>query len=153
MAAARFYHLTGSTLEATLLPLVTRSLAAGWRVLIRGGDGGRLDWLDEKLWLGPEDGFLAHGRAGGPHDADQPVLLTQAPGPAPNGAAALFAIDGAEIAPEEALALERACLIFDGADTAAVEAARGQWRRLAAAGVPAQYWAEENGRWVMKAGR
>ena len=35
--------------------------------------------------------------------------------------------------------------------TAALEVARGQWRGLTGAGVGAKYWAEEGGRWVMKA--
>ncbi len=151
MAAARFYHLTQRPLEATLPMLIEKSLAAGWRVAVRGADAERLDWLDARLWLEPEDGFLAHGRAGGPHDADQPVLLTT--GAAGNGAACLMAIDGAEVTAPEAAALERVCILFDGHDAAAVDHARAQWSTLTAAGVPAQYWSEESGRWQMKAER
>ena len=76
MGAAFFYHLTQRPLEATLPMLLTKALQAGWRVAVRGRDAGRMAWLDEKLWLGPEDGFLPHGLAGGAHEADQPVLLT-----------------------------------------------------------------------------
>jgi DNA polymerase-3 subunit chi len=60
----------------TLRALLEKSLAAGWRVAVRGRTDEMLDRLDAQLWLGPEDGFLPHGRAGGPHDALQPVLLT-----------------------------------------------------------------------------
>ena len=151
MAAARFYHLTQRPLEATLPMLIEKSLAAGWRVAVRGPSAERLDWLDERLWLEPEDGFLPHGRAGGPHDADQPVLLTT--GAATNGAACLMAIDGAEVTAPEAAALERVCILFDGHDAAEVDHARAQWSTLTAAGVPAQYWSEESGRWQMKAER
>jgi DNA polymerase-3 subunit chi len=42
-------------------------------------------------------------------------------------------------------------ILFDGSDTAAVAQARGQWRLLTGAGVGAKYWAQEGGRWVMKA--
>ena len=42
-------------------------------------------------------------------------------------------------------------VLFDGNDPAAVEAARGQWRRLTGAGAKAQYWAEAGGRWQKKA--
>ena len=69
MGAAYFYHLTRRPLEATLPLLLEKALAAGWRVAVRGVDAARLDRLDARLWLGPEDGFLPHGRAGGPHDA------------------------------------------------------------------------------------
>lgn len=150
MGAAFFYHLTRRPLEATLPVLLEKALAADWPVVIRGTDAARLDWLDEKLWLTPEDGFLPHGRAGGEHDAAQPILLTL-DADAPNGARCLMAIDGAGVAPDEVAALERVCILFDGGDAAAVEAARGQWRALTSAGCAASYWSEENGRWEKKA--
>ncbi len=81
MGAAYFYHLTRTPLEATLPMLIGKAMAAGWRVAVRGVSGERLDWLDEKLWLGPEERFLPHGRAGGEFDADQPVLLTTGAAP------------------------------------------------------------------------
>jgi DNA polymerase-3 subunit chi len=71
---AFFYHLTRAPLEVTLRVLLEKSLAQPWRVAVRGRTDDMLDRLDGQLWLG--DGFLPHGRAGGPHDADQPVLLT-----------------------------------------------------------------------------
>ena len=148
MGAAYFYHLTQSPLEATLPMLLGKARGAGWRVAVRGVDAGRLDWLDEKLWLG--EGFLPHGRAGGPHDADQPVLLTTERD-APNDPACLMAIDGAEVAPEEVAGLERVCILFDGNDDRAVERARGQWRALTEAGCAAQYWSQESGSWAKKA--
>lgn len=150
MGAVYFYHLTQRPLEAALPLLIERALAQGWRVAVRGTDAARMDWLDQKLWLGPEEQFLPHGLAGGPHDALQPVLLTTS-AEAPNGAACLMSVDGAEIAPEEAQALERSCILFDGADETAVSRARDQWRRLTAAGLAAQYWSEASGRWEKKA--
>ncbi len=148
MGAVYFYHLTRAPMEATLPMLIDRALGAGWRVAVRGNSVDRLDWLDQKLWMG--DGFLPHGQAGGAHDADQPVLLTVGRG-LPNSARCLMAIDGAEVGAEEVSGLERTCILFDGNDPAAVEAARGQWRALTAAGCAAQYWSQESGRWEMKA--
>lgn len=134
----------------TLPRLLEKSLEVGWRVAVRGTDAARLDWLDEKLWLGAEDGFLPHGRAGGPHDALQPILLTTDLSAA-NQPACVMAIDGAELQAAEVSALERACILFDGHDPSAVDAARTQWRRLTGDGVSAQYWSEESGRWQKKA--
>lgn len=152
MGKAMFYHLTRSPLEVALPVLLQRSLAAGWRVVVRGGDAERLRWLDERLWLAGDDaGFLPHGLAGGPHDADQPVLLTVDRG-FPNAAACLICIDRAPLDPDEAAGLERACLMFDGADPAATEAARDRWRALAAAGLPAEYWSEASGQWRKERG-
>jgi len=147
MGAAYFYHLTERPLEATLPILLGKALQAGWRVEVRGKDAAALDRLDTHLWLG--DGFLPHGLAGGPHDAEQPVLLTTGAGG--NAATCVMSVDGAEVTADEVSGLERACVLFNGADLAAVETARGQWRRLTEAGVAAQYWAEDGGRWVKKA--
>ncbi|MBV0914050.1 DNA polymerase III subunit chi [Anianabacter salinae] len=150
MGAAYFYHLTRQPLEAALPMLLAKARQAGWRVAVRGTDPARLDWLDQKLWLGAEDGFLPHGLAGGPNDADQPILLTTARA-APNAATCVMAIDGADIAPDEVAALDRVCILFDGNDAASVQTARGQWKTLTAAGAAAQYWSEDSGRWEKKA--
>ncbi|MGX0877684.1 DNA polymerase-3 subunit chi [Roseovarius sp. MBR-154] len=150
MGAAYFYHLTQRPLEVTLPLLLGKALQAGWRVAVRGRDPGRMGWLDQKLWLGPEDGFLPHGLAGGPHDADQPVLLTTGV-ERPNGAVCVMAVDGAEVAPDDVQALERVCILFDGNDPGAVTVARSQWKALTAAGCSAQYWSEASGKWEKKA--
>jgi len=150
MGEVYFYHLTRQPLEAVLPTLLARARGAGWRVTVRGTSNDRMAWLDEKLWLGDEAAFLPHGRAGGPHDADQPVLLTTATA-MPNEAACLMAVDGAEITAPEVTSLQRACILFDGNDPTALEAARGQWRGLTAAGCAAQYWSQDSGQWQMKA--
>lgn len=148
MGAVYFYHLTRAPLEVTLPVLLEKSLQAGWRVAVRGTDPAQLDWLDQKLWMG--DGFLPHGLSGGPHDADQPVLLTTA-AEAANNANCVMAVGGAGVEPDEVKALERTCILFDGNDASAVEAARAQWRTLTGAGCTATYWSEESGRWQKKA--
>lgn len=150
MGAVYFYHLTRSAPEITVQSLVTKSLAAGWRVAVRAPGAAALDRLDDLLWLNPEDGFLPHGRAGGDHEADQPVLLTTSPD-LPNGAACVIAVDGAEISADEVQALDRACILFDGGDAAALTRARAQWKVLTGAGCAAQYWSEDTGQWQKKA--
>lgn len=150
MGAVLFYHLTRSSAEATLRSLLGKARQAGWRVVVRGRSDAFLGRLDEALWLRPEDGFLPHGCAGGPHDADQPVLLTDRL-EVPNGAACVMSVEGAEVTPEEAQAMQRVCILFDGADEAAVARARGQWKALTGAGCAAQYWSEAGGGWEKKA--
>jgi DNA polymerase-3 subunit chi len=149
MGAAYFYHLTRSPVETTLPMLLEKALQAGWRVAVRGRDAARMVWLDEKLWLGGDEAFLPHGLAGGPHDALQPVLLTTAPD-VPDATACLMTVDGAAVTPAECGALARVCVVFDGNDPAMLDAARAQWKTLTDAGVPAQYWSEESGRWQLK---
>tara|TARA_R110002096_G_scaffold395346_3_gene590798 strand:+ start:3968 stop:4408 length:441 start_codon:yes stop_codon:yes gene_type:complete len=145
-----FYHLTASPAEETAGLLLGRALGAGWRVMLRGTDRARLDDLDARLWQGPADAFLPHGLEGGPHDADQPVLLGL--GAIGNDAHALMLMDGASVDPSEAEGLERVWILFDGNDQASVAAARVQWKALTGAGLAAQYWSEESGRWEKKAG-
>lgn len=147
MGAAFFYHLTERPLEATLPVLLGKALGAGWRVAVRGTNAQNLERLDQHLWQG--DGFLPHGMAGGPHDADQPVLLTT--DAAANDATCVMSVDGAEVAPDEIAKLERVCILFDGANPDAVDHARAQWRRVTEAGLAAEYWAEDGGKWVKKA--
>lgn len=150
MGAAYFYHLTRAPLENTLPVLLEKARGAGWRIVVRGTDAAQLEWLDQRLWMGADDGFLPHGLAGGVHDAAQPVLLT-AGHDMTNDPACLMSVGGAEVSPEEVTAMERVCILFDGADAAAVEHARGQWKTLTTAGCAAQYWSEEGGRWEKKA--
>lgn len=149
MARVIFYHITRGTLEETLTQILERALAAGMQVDLRGADAARLDHLDQALWLGAEDGFLPHGLAGGRHDAAQPVLLTTAT-TARAGTACVMAVDGAGVTPDEALRLDRVCILFDGRDEAAVAGARTQWRSLVGAGAPAEYWSQEDGPWRLK---
>lgn len=143
-----FYHLTRSGAEETLMALLTRALGQGWRVMVRGRDRTALERLDMTLWQGADDAFLPHGLQGGPHDASQPVLIGM--GEIVNDAKGLFLIDGAEVTVAEAQALERVWLLFDGADGAQLSAARVKWKALTDAGLPAQYWSEESGRWEKK---
>ncbi len=148
-AATRFYHLTYSGVDQTLATLIDRSLAAGWRVVVRGGNPSRLEEIDRALWAGDDESFLPHGLAGGAHDALQPVLLTVGT-TMPNAAQCLMSIDGAEVAAEECGTLERVCILFDGNDPDALARARVQWKTLTSQQVPAEYWSEESGRWQMK---
>ena len=145
---ALFYHVTQSPVEGVVETLLTRALAQGWRVELRGVSPERMDWLDQKLWLGPEEDFLPHGLAGGPHDALQPVLLT--PSPRPEGRQAVMTLAGAEVTPAEVAAAERVWILFDGRDETAVARARDQGKERTGAGTAAQEGSEESGRWQKK---
>lgn len=150
MGAAYFYHLTRAPLEVTLPMILGKARGAGWRVAVRGTDPKYMEWLNEKLWLGAEDGFLPHGLDGGPNDAEQPILLGVGAVDG-NDPACIMAVGGAEVTPQEVVAFERVCILFDGNDEAALSVARGQWKTLADAGCEAQYWSEASGRWEKKA--
>jgi DNA polymerase-3 subunit chi len=149
MGDVYFYHLTESPLETTLPTLILRARAQGWRIEVRGRDAERMARLDAALWLGPEEGFLAHGLAGGPHDDRQPVILTVA-GQQAGEVACIIAVDGAELGTAEAGRAQRCCIVFDGNDSPMTDLARQQWRALTSSGIGAKYWAQDGGGWVMK---
>ena len=63
----------------------------------------------------------------------------------------LALVDGAEASDAEIAVMERVWVLFDGNDTARLQAARAQWKAMTTAGHAAQYWSEETGRWEKKA--
>jgi DNA polymerase-3 subunit chi len=146
MGAAYFYHLTETPMDRTLPMLLGKATEAGWRIIVRGNDPALLERMDQLLW---QDGFMPHGLAGGPHDADQPILFGA--GVSATGFDCVMSIAGAEVTADEINAAERTCILFDGYDEAALNFARGQWKTLTDAGCTAQYWAQEDGRWLKKA--
>ncbi len=150
MGTVMFYQLLQSAPADTLAVNVPRALKEGWRVMARGTDLAALDRLDAALWLkGGDESFLPHGQEGGPHDADQPLLLGLAQ--PVNGARVLALVDGAEALDAEIAAMERVWVLFDGNDPDRLQAARAQWKAMTTAGHPAQYWSEESGKWEKKA--
>jgi DNA polymerase-3 subunit chi len=149
-----FYHLEQRTLEDTLPELLERTLARGWRALVRTGSAERARALDAHLWTYSEESFLPHGLAGEPQAEQQPVLLGEN-APRANSAHAVFMVDGASPGDWRNLAdegYERAVLIFDGRDPDAVVSAREHWKQAKDAGMTAQYWRQSPaGKWEKKA--
>lgn len=144
-----FYHLERTSLDQALPELLEKTLARGWKALVRAGSRERVDHLDGWLWSYRDDSFLPHGRDDEPLADRQPVLITLSM-ENPNGADALFLIDGAEAGDIGGYA--RCVLLFDGRDEAAVAAARGKWSTFRAAGAAVSYWRQgEAGGWRKEA--
>ena len=144
-----FYHLERSSLDQVLPDLLDRTLKRGWRALVRTGAADRLDHLDGWLWSYRDESFLPHGQASEPFADRQPVLITTEQDN-PNGAQALFLIDGAE--PGDLSAYERFIVLFDGRDDAALNEARARWKTFKAQGLPISYWQQGQERgWEKKA--
>lgn len=135
-----FYHLERSSLDRVLPDLVEKTLARGWRAVIRVGSDERLEQLDALLWTSKDDAFLAHGRSDEPHAARQPVLLTQDMA-LTNAPDVLFAVDGVALGALDTL--KRVIVIFDGNTSDAVGKARETWKVLKTQGLPLSYWQEQ----------
>ena len=129
-----FYQLSQSPVEEALPALAARMMEAGARALVVSADIEQLARISDALWASG-DQFLAHGPAGGPHDARQPILLAENL-EATNGARFLALADGQWR--EGAEAFERVFLLF-GAAT--IDDARATWRSLdGREGLERNYW-------------
>ncbi|MFA7586155.1 MAG: DNA polymerase III subunit chi [Novosphingobium sp.] len=138
-----FYQLSRDPAEG-VVPLIARNtLKAGERLLVVSGDDAQLARIGEGLWS-LKDTFLANGRAGGAHDARQPILLSDGLRPA-NGARYLAIADGLW-REAEGQAFARTFYIFD---QSTLESAREVWRMLRTRdGTERHFWKQEGGRWI-----
>ncbi len=145
MTEVWFYHLERTSLDQALPELLEKTLARGWRAVVRSPVAAQLRRLDDWLWRYRDDSFLAHGLAEEPDPQRQPVLLSETAENL-NGAEALFLLDDAD--PGDLSPYARCLILFDGRDDAAVAAARQRWREIKAAGHAASYWRQsEQGAW------
>ena len=144
-----FYHLERAALDQVLPELLEKTLARGWRALVRCATADRAEHIDGWLWSYRDDSFLPHGMVGEAAAERQPVLLTTGPENT-NAAHVLFILDDAE--PGDLAPFSRCILIFDGRDEVALIAARKRWSALKAEGWPVAYWRQGETRgWVRQA--
>lgn len=143
-----FYHLERSGLDQVLPELLEKTLARGWKAVVRAREAERVEHLDGWLWSYRDESFLPHAPADEPGAARQPVLLTTA-FDNQNAADALFLVDGAD--PGALEDYERCIVLFDGRDETQLAVARSQWSALKAKGHPASYWKQQTRGWEKQA--
>ncbi len=144
-----FYHLERQPLQTVLPVLVEKTLARGWRAVLRFSTPERLETMDTALWTYSDESFLPHGSARAGHADRQPVILTLDDAN-PNGAAVLFLLEAAE--EREPERFSRVIRLFDGADEEAKALARTEWKRARAAGFDVSYWRQDaSGAWTKSA--
>ncbi|MDI1294651.1 MAG: DNA polymerase III subunit chi, partial [bacterium] len=119
-----FYQLSRDPVDQVLPAIAARILDLGARLLVVADEVDRLERISAGLWNGPPESFLAHGRAGEPKAAQQPILLSGVCDPV-NGARHIALADG--VWRDQALDFERAFYFFDDET---VETARASWRAL-----------------------
>lgn len=143
-----FYHLERSGLDQVLPELLEKTLARGWRALVRATGPERVEHLDDWLWAYRDESFLPHAAAGEPGAPRQPILITTGLDN-PNTADALFLVDGAEAG--DLAGYARCLVLFDGGDEAALAGARKQWAQIKGAGFPVSYWKQQARGWEKQA--
>ncbi len=160
---ADFYQLSRDSVEAALPALARAAMRSGERLLVVAEDAALRQRISEALWTRLPTAFLAHGEAGGAHDARQPILLSRTmpagngpagngpagdgaagDGPAGNGARLVAFADGVWREPDGDM--RRAFLLFGQAELAG---ARATWRLLGTqGGVERRFWKQEGTGWV-----
>lgn len=141
------FYLCGTQPVERVLPLIARAATnGGQRLLVVAGDEGLRETLDKALWEVFPAEFLAHGQAGGAHDARQPILLS-ATCDAANGAQLLALADGHWR--DDAEGFERVLLFFDDEGRAA---ARSTWKQFDnREDVEREFYELDGGKWVKRA--
>ena len=143
-----FFHLEQTGLDQALPELLEKTLARGWKALVRSREPQRIDHMDGWLWTYRDDSFLPHAPASEPNAARQPILLTTG-FERVNDADALFLVDGAE--PGDLAGYTRCVVLFDGRDDAALATARAQWSGVKATGAPVSFWRQQGRGWEKQA--
>jgi DNA polymerase III subunit chi len=145
VAEVWFYHLESKTADQELPGLLQRGLDRKLRMAVITVDAERVKALSLKLWGQDELSFLPHGFAGEPFGQQQLIYLCADDLPA-NNATFRFYLDGT--GPQSLQNIERASLLFNGGDDAAVQKARDLWRQAKTENVVVRYWKQdEEGRW------
>ena len=149
MTEVLFYHLQNQAAESVLPPLLERSLARGWKVVVQTASEERADAIDAHLWTYRDDSFLPHGTWRDRDATEQPIVIAVTTDN-PNGASVRFLID-CDVLPEDSAAYERLVLVFNGDDDDALQAARSIWTTAKSSGFDVTYWQpDEQGRWQRK---
>ena len=143
-----FYHLEGSTVQGVLPGLLEKTLAKGWRALVKLPEV-KLPELDDLLWTFRDDSFLPHGRDDEPMADWQPILLSHSSEDA-KGFDAVFLLEGAEVA--NMAGVSRAMVMINGRSEDSVLRERQRWKTLKESGATLSYYQQNaQGRWEKKA--
>jgi DNA polymerase-3 subunit chi len=142
----RFHHLERRRVDEALPRLLERAREEGRRVVLRASSDEMVAAFNERLWTYDDASFLPHGAAGDGDPMTQPIFLT-CEADNPNAATMLVRLSGAETR-ETDDAFDLVILLFDGRAEAALDEARGEWRRLKNEGRAISYWREsDEGGW------
>jgi DNA polymerase-3 subunit chi len=138
----QFYHLLSTSATRAVPKLMEKALGAGNRIVMLLGDDASLKQMSDALWTSNPDSFLPHGSARDGHASAQPIYLTLAD-ENPNNANILCVLDGS--LPASAAHYTKLLDVFDGANDAAVAAARTRWAHYKAQGFTLQYVKQQTG--------
>jgi DNA polymerase-3 subunit chi len=147
MAELWFYHLERES-SLNLLPhLLRRGLERGLRLSVETISHELVEWWSSHLWACEDTGFLPHGLEGDKRSANQPIWLTNG-STNPNGSTFRFFVNGAVPLAgwlKDEAVLQRASVLFEGANEQSLQVARLLWKEARSAGITVRYQRQNNG--------
>ncbi len=148
MGRIDFYHLTKNTLDEALPKLAFKAYETGKKIKIKVGTEQRVDFINSLLWTFDEESFLPHGTKKEGNAELQPIYLSP-DDENPNKATLLFAVDGANITPENTHNFERIFYIFDANNNQELQNARQTWKAFSSEEFERHYWKQDaSGKWT-----
>ena len=150
MSKIDFYHLTQTNMEAVLLMLLKKTLAAGKKALVLCPQP-VASALDTDLWTREPDSWFAHGLDDAEGQNIAKIWISTDTAVNPINAEFVFLLHGSE--PADIGEYERVFNLFDGRSEAQLQQARDQWKRWGdLASAERGYFAEtDDGRWEKRA--
>lgn len=147
MTECLFYEIRGAPLEKILADLLEKSLQRGWKVLVRAGSKERVLDLNARLWTYKDDSFLPHGCFKDGNAAKQPIYLEESGSDPsnPNSAEVLVLAEGGVASDWKNY--QRCVTLLDGFDDEQIEQAKAWRESLAADGVDAVWWRQNDNGW------
>lgn len=148
MAEVFFYHLTTTSIEATLPALLEKTLERDFRALVVASEE-RLGKLEAHLWTYRAESFLPHGLEKDKYSENQPILLSDKI-TLINKANICFLLDGQAL-PDDYDSFKRICILFSDDNEDELAHARLQWRTVKLTSAEAAYYKQnDNGGWDKK---
>ena len=143
-----FYHLQNITAEVALPKLLSLTLKAGKRALVRSDSVDFLVTLSRVLWASDNGLWLPHGMEKERNAEYQPIWLTTQ-NDNQNKATFLFLMEASECV--DVANFERCFDLVNGNDPVSVNAGRMRWKLHKEAGHILHYWQQnEKGKWKEK---
>ncbi len=142
MTAIHFYHLTTSSMNIALPNLLEKAYSGGYRTLLLAENADRMEQINQLLWSYHPLSFLPHGSLKEPHQAMQPILVSDRLENG-NNANVLFITSGLHL--EHTEGYERIIDMFDGNDDYALGQARARWKAYKDSGAELVYNKQTSG--------
>ena len=140
-----FYKAKGE-LDKLVFPLLEKSIAINWRVLVKCNDAEVVEDLWGKLWFQPGNKFIPIGKLGDSFESDHPVLLSEEMSEL-NQANSLILYEGTSYANYDLSNYHRVMVVFNQEDSTQLKQSRELWKQFSTFKKPMVLFDRKNTKW------